>query len=507
MMPLKILLLEDSPEFIELTREFLGPHDRYTLDNVTHIADFENKVSSQDYDIALLDYKLPDGTALDALLYMASASIKTPAIVVTARGDEQVAVKLVKAGAADYIVKTGDYLSALPAVMDRVVEQARLKAALEEAETRYTDLFVQAVEGILICSATGQILDANPTLCRWLKRSVEELKDGWLSDINGNSLPQLTEWVDEVKREKTLTYEGNLQRSDGSTFPAEITAHYVATLNDRRPATIQIFVHDITQRRQMETENARLISGLQDALEAQKQMQARLIRAARFSAIGELAAGVAHQISNPLTTILADTQLLVSTIGEEHPGHASATAIMEAGWRAQRVVQRLVNFAQPDEEQYVAVNVNETIMNALDFVGSHLDKSVVDLRLVLAETLPEISANEQQLEEIWINLLLNAREALVPERRGIISINSKLAAKGEAIEVMVVDNGRGIAEHDKSNIFTPFFTTKGSRRGNGLGLSVCQTIAHNHQGEITFDSRVGLGTAFTVRLPLKRDVQ
>ncbi len=251
-------------------------------------------------------------------------------------------------------------------------------------------------------------------------------------------------------------------------------------------------------------ENATLFDNLQRSHQALRDAQTRLVSAARLTAVGELAAGVAHQINNPLTTVIADAQLLLKSVGPDHPGYASAAAIFQAGWRAQRVVQRLLGFARPDEGKYVPTDVNETLVEALDLVGAHIGRGGADVKVQLAAYLPPIPANGRQLEEVWINLLMNARDALIEGRSGVITLSSRLAADGAAVEVEVADNGRGLSEADRSHLFTPFYTTKGDARGNGLGLSVCQSIVQDHFGQIRFESQPGEGTAFFVQLPLKR---
>jgi two-component system NtrC family sensor kinase len=217
--------------------------------------------------------------------------------------------------------------------------------------------------------------------------------------------------------------------------------------------------------------------------------------------VGELAAGVAHQINNPLTTVIADAQLLLRYIGPEHPAYASANAIYQAGWRAQRVVRRLLNFARPEEDQFVPTDLNETVVAALDLVSAHIERGGVELRVALAPDLPRIPGSGRQLEEVWINLLLNARDALLEGRPGDISIESRLGPDEQMVEVAVTDNGRGIDDAARAKIFTPFFTTKEPGRGNGLGLSVCQSIVQNHGGSIAYDSQPGQGSTFLVRLP------
>lgn len=275
---------------------------------------------------------------------------------------------------------------------------------------------------------------------------------------------------------------------------------------DLKGKMLDSFLQALAAQAAIAIDNATLFDNLQRSLNALHDAQMHLVRSARLTAVGELAAGVAHQINNPLTTVIADAQLLLKSVAPDSPAYASAAAIFQAGWRAQRVVQRLLNFSRPDDGQYAPTDLNSSIVEALDLVGAHLTRGGVDLRVNLAPDLPLIPANGHQLEEIWINFLMNARDALVEDRPGVITLTSRLAVAGGAVEVELSDNGRGIPDADRVNIFTPFFTTKGRERGNGLGLSVCQSIVQNHQGEIWFESRAGEGTTFTVRLPLVRKV-
>lgn len=659
---IRLLLVEDSLDHIELTRQFLELQGEYELDAVTRVADFWNQVEAGDYDVILLDHNLPDGDGLEILKGLAARGVKTPTVVITGYGDERVAARSVLAGAADYVVKTGHYLQTLPEVIARVMEQGGLRRALEEAEARYRDLFEQAGDGILVCDAEGVIQDANPMLCRWLDVSREALVGQRLEAVEVGDRPGAgADRLEQLARDGLSVYEANYRRRDGTAFPVEVSGRWVPARGRDRPASIQFLVRDITRRKEMEAEiirrtralaavsevsaaisrsldlqqvlaaaldgmttaleidcaaiyldanysqalgdgrdaagmylaavrgfsagftermgclgaeqraglrlpsldrrqewavregvraclahpltvkgqavgllllaartreaftadevelvrvncdritlaveNARLFQSLQQSVEALRAAQSQLIRVARLSAVGELAAGVAHQINNPLTTVIADAQLLLKSIGPDHPGYASAAAIFQAGWRAQRVVQRLLNFSRPDEGQYVPTDVNATVVEALDLVSAHLERGGVDLRVSLAPDLPLIPANAHQLEEIWINLLMNARDALANGRPGAIGLTSRLAASEAMVEVEVTDNGRGISRDDQAHLFTPFFTTKGPGHGNGLGLSVCQSIVQDHQGEIAFQTQPGQGTTFVVRLPRSR---
>ncbi len=249
-------------------------------------------------------------------------------------------------------------------------------------------------------------------------------------------------------------------------------------------------------------DHAQLVHGLEQSVRATNAAQGQLLRAARLSAVGELAAGVAHQLNNPLTTIVTDAYVLLNTLEPEHAGRESAQAIDQAAWRAQRVVRRLLNLARPNEGDFILTDLNETVTEALDLVAAHIRRGGVEVNMTLAPDLPSIVAIGEQLEEVWINLVLNARDAAAASQPGRIRITSRLAAGGQAVEVEVIDNGRGMTAAEQAQVFTPFFFFFFGERGYGFGLSVCQSIVRAHGGEITFESAPGQGTAFRVRLPL-----
>jgi PAS domain S-box-containing protein len=249
---------------------------------------------------------------------------------------------------------------------------------------------------------------------------------------------------------------------------------------------------------------ARDITG-RKRLEAQVQVaQGQLVQAARLAAIGELASGVAHQISNPLTTVIGEAQLLLQESKVGRPGRESVEAIERAGWRAQQTVQRLLEFSRPAPETLDWVEINETIQQAMDLIGAQLEAAGIVIGLDLAKTLPRVHGQARQLEDLWINLLILARDALVVEsgegRARRVSVCSCLAGKSK-VSVAVTDSGSAIPPERLASIFEPDFTGFQGGRAHGLELSICREIVRQHGGEIGVDSSLHHGTTFTVKLP------
>ncbi|GAB4546068.1 MAG: hypothetical protein OHK0023_05290 [Anaerolineae bacterium] len=249
-------------------------------------------------------------------------------------------------------------------------------------------------------------------------------------------------------------------------------------------------------------ENARLYRDLERSLTNLKQTQASLVQAARLSTIGELAAVVAHQINNPLTTIIVDSEIMLHDMKPGDPNHEAITAIHRAGQRAHTVVKRLLSAARrngDDKPQWI--EVHQTIRNTLELVSTHIERGQVRFEVELDVSVPSyVLAMPNQLEDAWLNLLMNARDAIQDMPSPAMGILSRRAK--DQLDVMVWDNGSGIPPNYRDRIFEPFFTTKPPGHGTGLGLYICKQIIVQAGGKISVDSAPNQGTLFRVRLPV-----
>jgi signal transduction histidine kinase len=259
------------------------------------------------------------------------------------------------------------------------------------------------------------------------------------------------------------------------------------------------------QQAALAVENARILSELENSLNDLREVQSQLVRTARLSAAGEIAAGVAHQINNPLTTVIAEIHLLMQDLDPESPSYESAEAIQEAAGRAGTVVRRLLDLTRSHPYIMEPLDMNYSLQSSVALIRAQTVPHIARLEVELTPDLPLIEASEQHIEDVLINLLLNARDAVSKLEGGIIKVTSGLNAAGDAIKVTVQDNGPGITPEHLNHIFEPFFTTKDY--GTGLGLSICHDIITRHGGEIQVDSIEGQGTTFTITLPFVRALE
>jgi len=237
----------------------------------------------------------------------------------------------------------------------------------------------------------------------------------------------------------------------------------------------------------------------EDVTERQ-QLQASLAQSEKLAAVGQLAAGVAHEINNPLTAIQANAQLLQRSLTAPENGQLDMVElIIEASERATQAVRDLLDFARRERFQVGPTDLNETIQRTLALMGPELGSRFISLQFDPAIDLPVINASQDHLQGVWLNLLINAIDA-IDDGPAVIAIKSYQIEN--SIHVSVTDSGQGIPADQISRIFEPFYTTKEPGRGTGLGLSVCHQIVTRHGGQIRVSSQPGVGTTFTVILPL-----
>lgn len=255
----------------------------------------------------------------------------------------------------------------------------------------------------------------------------------------------------------------------------------------------------------MALENANLVTDLEQSLSELRETQDRLVQTARLSAMGELAAVVAHQINNPLTTIIVDTELMLLDEQEGTRNYKPLLAIHRAGKRAANVARRLLAIARPTDPnaQPEMIDVVDTVKGILSLMQAHIERGNVRIIPNLPdEPLPPVMAVKGQLDDIWLNLLMNAYDALSNQEDARIGIEVYYVSERRSIHVVVWDNGPGIPEDIRANIFSPFFTTKPVGEGTGLGLHICREVVENVGGTIDVESVPGHHTSFIVRLPV-----
>jgi signal transduction histidine kinase len=243
---------------------------------------------------------------------------------------------------------------------------------------------------------------------------------------------------------------------------------------------------------------------LQARVGAQKDAEARLIQAAKLAAVGEMAAGVAHELNNPLTTVVGFTELVMDELPDDSAQKSDLDLVLREARRARTVVRRLLDFARQSETVRTRSDLNEVVTDVLSLMRHLLHTSGVEVILNLEKDLPWIIVDRNQMKQVVLNLLHNALNAM-PRNGGQIFITTKKQTRyrDQWLTVSIRDTGGGIPPEYLNRIFEPFFTTRLNQGGTGLGLSVTYGIVTDHRGLIEVESQVNMGSTFTVWLPLE----
>lgn len=242
---------------------------------------------------------------------------------------------------------------------------------------------------------------------------------------------------------------------------------------------------------------------LQARIAAQREAESRLVQAAKLAAVGEMAAGIAHELNNPLTTVVGFTELSLEFLPAESQVRSDLELVLREANRARSVVRRLLDFARQREVLKVRTDLNEIIDDVVALTKHLLLTSNVGLELKLAEKLPWILADRNQIKQVVLNLVNNALFAMPGGGNLILETCLETRHGNPFAALLVRDSGAGIAPETLDRIFEPFFTTRGDQGGTGLGLSVTYGIITEHDGVIEVESRLSEGSTFTVLLPLE----
>lgn len=237
-------------------------------------------------------------------------------------------------------------------------------------------------------------------------------------------------------------------------------------------------------------------------VETLHETQQELLHKEKLASMGQLAAGVAHEINNPLGTILLYSDVLYKETSESDPHRDDLRMIIKETNRCKVIVRDLLNFAREHEVMAQATNLNDLLEALVAEQKKKPQFENVEIVLQLDSALPTIQADPLQLQQMFINLTNNAAEAIEAKGGGALTIATRQASYGQGVEVSVTDTGTGIAKENMDRLFTPFFTTKAVGKGTGLGLAIVYGIVKMHRGQIQVQSEEGKGTTFTVTLPL-----
>jgi two-component system, NtrC family, sensor kinase len=232
-----------------------------------------------------------------------------------------------------------------------------------------------------------------------------------------------------------------------------------------------------------------------------REMQAHLIQSEKLASLGKLAAGVAHEINNPLGGILIYSHLILEDIDKDTPYYDNLRKIVKETSRCKEIVKGLLEFARPKEPETSIVDINNVVEKALSIIETKTLFQNIKIKKKYSSSLPKITADSAQLQQVFINIIINAAEAM--DGNGSLTIETGVNDQEKQIYICFQDTGPGIPDEVKNRLFEPFFTTKEVGKGTGLGLAISYSFIRKHNGTIEVKSKVNEGSMFIVKLPIK----
>jgi len=499
--PLQLLIVDDDTTDLELcVRGLKKSGFAFEANTATAQEEFRKKLREGPVDVVLSDYNMKGWTGMDALAIVKELRPEVPVILLTGTLGDERAVECIKLGVTDYVLK--DQLARLPSALNRAREERLLRdaetralEALRQSEARYRGLVEHLMYGIFWAEEpSGRLLDVNPALVKMLGyESAGELlqvrftKALYCDPVAHDSV--VADYMQNGRASTTVEW----RRKDGKI----ITVHMIGrkTMSpDGKSECAEVMVEDITER---------------------KTLEKQLVQAQKFEAIGQLAGGVAHDFNNMIGAILgwADLGIEETELGSRL--HRHFQKVRQQGKRAASLTRQLLAFARRQILEPRNVDLNQTAIETLSLLEKVIGSNI-EIKADLAPDVALVRADPTQIEQVLMNLCINARDAM--PAGGCLMIETTnvhlderfcalqpLARPGSHVMLSVSDTGTGMDAATLDRIFEPFFTTKELGKGTGLGLATVYGIVRQHGGFLHVQSEPEAGSTFRAYFPVSTE--
>ncbi len=517
----KILILDDDPDLREMLKTFLK-EEEYAVDTSASGAEAEALLSKQKYAVVLVDIFLPDVNGADFVQNQIKAGCKSEFIFITGSSDIALARKAVQLGVFDYLVKPFKNSQLLQVVRNAIMKNYLMEekesierqkvfyqqelekqveqkvAALRESESKYQNLVEQSLVGVFIIQ-DNTIKYANQRFCEILECSLEEiikkktLTDFIVSEIGSEFNTLLEGRNTSEKQEVEVEFEA--QTEVGSTRFLKVWAGVV---HYQGKEAIEGILVDATEEH--------------EAKQRERKLELELINEHKLAAIGQLAAGIAHNMNTPIAVIQGNAELLQI----KHPDLEEPKKILSQTNRMNKLIEILIQKGRKEQlKERGKIDINELLEQELEFLNANLFyKHKIEKIFEPEENIPSIYGLYSDFSQSFLNIIQNSIDAMYESQKRQLKVKTR--QEDATIVVSISDTGCGIPEEIKPRIFEPFFTTKPTDiqdsvvihpnlpRGTGLGLSLVHNLLSPYGVKIDFESRPNEGTTFYLRIPVKK---
>jgi len=477
-----ILLVDDEADIREVLKISLSDIG-YEVLTAENGANALNIFKNTDIPVVITDIKMPGIDGIELLRKIKRENPDTEVIMLTGHGDLDLAIKSLKYEATDFITKPIDD-EALEIALKRAFERIAMRRKIRECDRNramYDVLINELIqEDILVIGSDYRVLDINETLLNKLGLTRKEAIGRYCYEITHR---QNTPCSGE-DHQCPLVQMLETQRPSQET--------HIHKDKDNNNIYYSISSYPLF-------ENGEVIGAIELSRDITADINTRkaMMQQDKLASIGRLSAGVAHEINNPLTTILTTAMLIQEDIDIADPIHEELETITNETLRCRKIVASLLDFARQTKPTKEHHNINKIVTECIKLTRKQAAFNDLTIVRNLSDEIPAMLMDKDQIKQAVINLILNATDVTDPG--DTITVSTQFIPQNKVVEIAVSDTGKGIAEENTDKIFEPFFTTKGN--GTGLGLAITHGIIGQHGGVIDVKSKLGQGTTFTIRLP------
>jgi PAS domain S-box-containing protein len=424
------------------------------------------------------------GVVTDETLELARVTGMTAYAAIPIRVDDELA-----GGIVAYFDREPDELHVNHEVLESVARivgislaNFRLRDRLEASQTRYRSLFESAPDAYVVCDAERWIVDANAAAGVLLGLPLDELRGRHIGDFLRSDEATRAQTIELIEREGRGVFTGLGYRADGSRFPREAEVAGIELGHERG---YLVRIRDLTEQQRLQTE---------------------LVQAQKMETVGILVSGVAHELNNPIASIIGLSTLIGRDPNLSADLRESAALLVDEAQRAGQIVRTFLDFvrSRPPERHPTSL---KPLIETVRELQSYSQKGGVTWVIDVEPGLPRVAIDRSQIQQVLVNLTSNAIQAILADRpTGRLEISARRGPRTEAgptVRITVTDDGPGVAASDRTKLFVPFFTTKAPGEGTGLGLPVSFDIVRRHQGHLRFEPAPGgRGARFVIDLPV-----
>ena len=484
---IKVLLVEEDAEEARSIREMLDEEGSAPFEvlHAGRLSEASKSLGNGNFDVVLLSVSLPDSSGLGAVSKVHNAAPDVPLVVLCDPADEEFALDAVRNGAQEHLIRGQGDANLLKRSIRYAIERKQADRALQQfhVELQQTKQYMESLiesfaDAIIAADCEGKVVRFN--------KGAEALAGYRREEVIGRQGPVLYESEEDAKEVIRRMREG------GGTVSA-----FETTFRAKEGARIPVLISASILYDEEGQEVGAV--GFSKDLRERKRAQEQLIRSEKMASVGLLTAGVSHEILNPLNVIILRLHTLIGNPDTPLEVTRYLRIMEKHANRITKITRDLLSFSRQREPKRRLIDLNESIKRTLSLLEHGLRIQNIEVESKLSDELPPGLADQDQLQQMVLNLLTNAKDAM-PDG-GHLSLTTKaVQTNGQMfIELRVEDTGEGIAPEDLENLFDPFFTTKDEGKGTGLGLSICQGIVEDYGGSIWAENVPDGGAAFVVR--------